>query len=337
MIKTDPGWIPPQIQERLVENREIDEIPTSFSNEDGFNIYNTLSNKEKIEVVELCSQCNIYKTTKIYHCQDCNSCIKDQFFHSDIFQICITSANLKYFAVLLICQFFMTLYIIYESLDILFKMNDLQSIQQIINILCLAFSIIEFIQSLLMLFQILFWMVSGKLTSLTSLFSNQISFLTRIKLALQNIYFEQKQSYFQPQQELKLDLREAILKDTQVQNIYRSLSLQQMQGDKKNFLQTIVRQYSSLSEKSSTSMKQSNQTLIRRYNLDKQKEPCQQIKLASKLVDILPKQYFLTSSNQEESCSPYNQNQSVLTPVIDNSQSVDKMFQGSSQKFNSSI
>ncbi|EWS72096.1 hypothetical protein TTHERM_000248419 (macronuclear) [Tetrahymena thermophila SB210] len=179
-------------------------------------------------------------------------------------------------------------------------------------------------------------MFSGKLTPLTYLFSNQISFLTRLKLALQNIYYEQKQSYFQPQQILKLDLREAILKDTQVQNIYRSLSLQQTKEDSKNLLKTIIRQQSQLSEKSSTTMKQQDQTLIRRINQNQQNETLQQINIPSKQVDILPKQQFQISSKQEEICSALYQNQSILAPIIDHSQLLEKNYLSYS-KFNSSL
>ena len=53
---------------------------------------------------EICSSCGIKKSLKEEHCFRCKRCFKNKFFHSNLFQICITKYNIKKYLIYLLLK-----------------------------------------------------------------------------------------------------------------------------------------------------------------------------------------------------------------------------------------
>ena len=63
-----------------------------------YEIANTIKNGNVIDlpyIEEICPACAIRKNLSDAHCYRCKGCFKNKFFHSNIFQICITKYNIK--------------------------------------------------------------------------------------------------------------------------------------------------------------------------------------------------------------------------------------------------
>ena len=61
-------------------------------------IVNTIKNDNVINLPyleEICPSCRAKKKLNYSHCYRCKGCFKNKFFHSNLFQICITKYNIK--------------------------------------------------------------------------------------------------------------------------------------------------------------------------------------------------------------------------------------------------
>jgi hypothetical protein len=76
------------IKDKIVQNdKEIES--------DVVNIINNGNVIDLPNIEEICSTCGTRKSLSDSHCFRCKGCLSNRFFHSNLFQICITKHNIK--------------------------------------------------------------------------------------------------------------------------------------------------------------------------------------------------------------------------------------------------
>ena len=86
------------------------------------NILGTFSQVKKIEDIkkipmsenEICEFCLTKKRKSTFHCIICNKCIKEYYFHSDIFNLCIHRNNIFFYILILFPIFILNSFIAFE-------------------------------------------------------------------------------------------------------------------------------------------------------------------------------------------------------------------------------
>lgn len=66
-------------------------------------------------IIEICPKCSIRKNEKYNHCNICDCCIKDFYFHSTLFNFCINRKNVRWYILFLIFLMILFVNIAYQG------------------------------------------------------------------------------------------------------------------------------------------------------------------------------------------------------------------------------